>query len=820
MEAILQDLRFAVRSLGKNPGFSIVAVLTLTLGIGANSAMFSIASGFLWAPLPVERPAGLVNVFSYLKIPRIYLDFPYADFQDLRERKDVFSDAVAYYPYPFGLSENGQNERTWGEIVSGNYFTSLGVRPARGRVFAAPEGEVGAAPVAVISDDLWRRRFRADPGVVGHVLRVNGTTFTIVGVAPKAFHGVYYVGFRPDLWIPAGQYDAVVPGVAGRLTQRDGPQFRVMARLAPGVDAARAQTSVQTLMTRLAVEFPGSHQGLDARVIPELRARPEPSISGGMNLAARLFLVAVGLVLLIACANVANLLLARASGRRKEIAIRLAMGASHGRLVRQLLAESLLLAGIGALAGVAIAIWSTGGLTSLLRLPTDLPFTFEFVMNGRVLLYTAMLAALAGIAFGLAPALQAVRPDVVGALKNDAGGGRGSYRSRLRGALVVGQIALSCILLITAGLALRTLGRLRDVDVGFATRGRLLLSVTPELQRYERSRGEAFYRELVARVTDLPGVRSVSLAQYVPLDFSSDGGRLFLEGQENPGKGQRPRTTGWTHVMPGFFDVMGSPVKAGRDFTLQDDSAAPGVVIVNASFARIYWAGTDPIGKRLRLERPDAPALTVVGVVRDWKYNNLTERGEPHLFAPIAQRYQGSATLVVEATGDPRALAPAVGRVVVALDPEMPLGSARTFGDLMSGRALLLPKIAASLAGAFGALALVLAVVGLYGLIAYGVSRRAREIGIRVALGARRGVVVRMVLRGGLAQAGLGVGIGLVLAFGATRALSSLLFGVDAADPLTFAAVAVLLLAVAAIASWIPARRAARVDPMVALKAD
>ncbi len=821
MDALLQDLRYALRALKRSPGFAAVVVLTLALGIGANSAMFSVAYGFLWEPRPVAHPEELVTVFRYNPRSRDYNSLSYPDYRDVRAQTAAFADAIAYIPYPFALSGDGRNERTYGEIVSGNYFAMLGVRPAAGRFFGEAEGGRGAASVAVISDALWRRRYHEDVGVVGRPLKINGVSFTIVGVAPRKFEGVYYVGFQPDLWIPAGQFDAVVPGVPGSLDDRDGQGFRVMGRLAPGVRPQQAQLIIGALMARLGREYPVTHAGLEARVLTEREARPEPGIADGFTLAARLFLGAVALVLLIACFNVANLLLARATSRRKEIAVRLALGASRARLIRQLLVESLLLAGIGGALGVGLGAWAGSGLGVMLRLPTDFPFAFDFPVDGPVLAYSAAVALAAGVVFGLAPALQAVRPELVGALKNDAMTVGGFHRSRLRSALVVGQIAVACVLLVLSGLAVRTLGRLREVDPGFDTRGALLVNVAPDLQRYDRARGIAFYRQLVARVRELPGVRQASLAEYVPLDFSSNGGRIFVEGHEATGtdaRGQESAT--WSQVTPGFFATMGSPPERGREFTERDDSAAPRVVIVNETLARLYWPGQDAIGRRLRLESPDSAPYTVIGVVHDWKYNNLMEPRRPCLFVPLEQKYEGYATLVVRVSGNPRALAPAVSRVVGTLDPDMPLSGVRTFADLMSGRALILPRFGATLAGGFGVLALLLAVVGLYGVVAFGVGQRVREIGIRVALGAGRGSVVAMIMRGGLVQAGAGVGIGVVLALVATRAARSLLFGVGATDLLTFAGVALLLTAVAAVASWIPARRAARTDPMVALRSE
>jgi len=816
MTSLASDLRYALRSLRKNPGFALAAIVTLALGIGANGTMFSIVRGFLWTPLPVRAPGELAVVFTGQDD-----DWSFADLRDIRALPGIFADAIAYYPVQLALSSDGQNEKVYGEMVSANYFSMLGVTLPAGRGFRAGEaGGESPDPEVVLSWEEWRSRFHEDPGAIGRTLEVNGQPLTVVGVAPQGFHGTYYVGFQPAVWVPAGLFAQLTGTPAGRLDERGAVTGRVMGRLRPGVTVAQAQAAMTTLAERLGTDYPTVYAGVGAHVYAERDARPEPMEAAGFRTAGALFLAVVAIVLLIACANVANLLLARATGRRREIAVRLAVGASRWRLVRQLLAESALLAFLGGLAGIGVALWAGDAVASLLRLPTDVPFVFHFGVDPHVLGYMACMAAASGLVFGLVPALQAVNPSLAGELRGDASSARGPHRSRLRSALVIGQVAASCVLLVTAGLAVRTLGALRRVDPGFQIDRALLVGVTPDLQRYDRARGQVFYRTLLQRVRALPGVQAAALVQYVPMDFSSNGGPVFPEGYENVGRAHDVESSYWSLVSPGFFEAIDIPLVSGRDFTAQDDSAAPGVVIVNEAFAHRYWPGRPALGQRVRVRSADATPLTVIGVARDAKERSLAETPQPKVYLPLSQDYDGQATLLVRSAGAPAAVLPAVRGVITGLEPRMPVKDVRTMHELLAGRALLLPRFAASLAGGFGILALVLAVVGLYGVVSYTVGQRVKEIGIRVALGADRRRVARMVVGGGLRQASLGVAIGLALALAATRLLHGLLFGVGTADALTFGAVAVGLTGVALAASWIPARRAARVDPMVALRSE
>jgi predicted permease len=819
MATLIQDLRYAIRTLRKAPGFTAVAAATLALGIAVNAAMFSILDAVLWRPLPVREPDRLAVLFARNRASGGFFDFSYADYQDFKAAGDVFAGLIAYEPVALSLSQEGRNERLWGEVVSGNYLDVLGVSPALGRGFHPDEdGTAGARPVALVSHSLWTKRFHADPGLVGRPLRLNGRDFTIVGVTPPEFHSVYYVGFRPDIWLPAAMYDAAVPSSAGKLLERGATSFRIMARLAPGVPLEQARARVATIARRIEEESSRTNAGLEAALLPEKETRPEPGEDArNLSFAGVVFLAAVGLVLLIASANVANLLLARATARQREIAVRLAIGASRDRIVRQLLTESLLLAVLGGGLGMALAGWATSWFSASWHLPTDLPFALDFGLDGRALAFTAAVSLATAVVFGLAPALQASHPGIASALKADSLTPGGEKRSRVRDALVVGQVATSCLLLVCAGLALRSLGRMKTVDPGFDTRNGLLATVTPSLLGYDEARGQAFYRQLLARVTSLPGVRAASLGHFVPLEFSANGGNIYVEGRETR-PGQPPDSTFWSVVAPRYFETMGTRVLEGREFTPADDAAAPRVAVVNEAFAKRYWPGRSPLGTTLRAEGPDAPPLTVVGLVATVKERMLGEAPEPYLYRPIAQSYPSGATLVVRGEGDATALLPAIRGALRALDPEVPFSDVKTLEQLVEGRALASTRFGTGLSGIFGLLALGIAMVGLYGVLSYAVSRRVREIGIRMALGASRGEVLRLVVGQGMRLAAAGVGLGTAAAVAVARFLSSLFFGIGTADAAVFAVVVAALAGVAFLASYVPARRATRVDPLAALR--
>jgi predicted permease len=819
MGTLIQDVRYALRTLGKAPGFTAVAAVTLALGIAVNAAMFSIFNAVLWRPLPVRDPGTLAVLYAKNRATGVFSDFSYADYLDFKDAGDVFDGLIAYQPVNLSLSEGGKNEALWGEIVTGNYFDLLGVVPALGRTFHPDEDEtMGARPVIVVSHGLWTKRFNADPALVGKVLRLNGRDFTVVGITPPDFHSVYYVGFRPDVWIPTAMWDAAFPSAAGKLRQRGATSSRIMARLKPGVPLEQARARVATIGRRIEDAWPKTNAGLEAVLFPEIETRPEPGEDArDLSFAGVVFLGAVGLVLLIACANVANLLLARATARHREIAVRVAIGASRERIVRQLLTESLILATLGGGLGIALAGWATNVFSASWHLPTDIPFAFDFGLDGRALAFTATISLLTAVVFGLFPALQASQPGIASALKAESLTPQGEKRSRLRDALVVGQVATSCLLLICAGLALRSLGRMQKVDPGFDTRNGLLVTVTPSLLGYDEARGQVFYRRLLDSVSSLPGVTAASLAHYVPLEFSAGAGNVYVDGREvRPG--QPADETYWSTVAPRYFETMGTRLLEGREFTPADDASALPVVVVNDAFAKRYWPGEDPLGRTLRTVTPDAPAATVVGVVATAKERTLTEAPEPHLYRPLAQNYPSAATLVVRSNGDARSLLPAVRDAVRALDPEIGLTDVKTLEQLVEGRALAGTRFGTGLAAVFGVLGLGIAMVGLYGVLSYAVSRRVREIGIRMALGASRAGVLRLVVGQGMRLAAIGMVLGTIGAVAAARLLSSILYGVGGADVGIVAVVLAALAGVAALASYVPARRATRIDPITALR--
>ena len=819
MEDFLKDLRYALRMLLKSPGFTLIAVLALGLGIGANTAIFSVFNGMLWRPLPVKDPQQLVVVVSKSRNVEFPLNLSYPDFQDYRRLKAVFSDLIAYTSNSVNLGVAGNPERAWAELVSGNYFSMLGLEAVRGRTFAPDEGWVpGKDPIMVLSYKFWQRRFGGDPSVIGQTVQVNQRAFTIIGVAPESYHGAYYF-LEPDFYIPLTTLGLLDPTQSDDLNKRSAAFLRVLGRLQPGVTPLQAMAAAEPLDHRLEQEFPDFHKGLSLLVVPELKARPEPGlVAGFMSTTALIFMLLVGLVLLIACANVANLILARANARRKEFATRTALGASRGRMIRQLLTESVLLSAFGGILGLLIARWAALALMSI-HLPTDIPIRlFDLQMDWRIFAFTFLAAIFTGLIAGLVPAFQSSRADIADTLKaGGRSGGASAGHYVFRNGLVVSQVAVSLLLLACAGFFIRSLENSSHVDMGFRVDHTLMMSVDLGLQRYTEDRGQQFYKQLAERVRSLPGVRDATFAAYIPMGYDNSLVNIFPEGQAIDDKTKTE--TAWDdEVQPSYFRTLGTPVIEGREFTEADSATSQKVAIIDEAFAKKIWPGQDPIGKNFRIKK-DGPPIQVVGLTRTGKYLFLYETPQPYVYFPMAQRYESAATLFVHTEGGPEQILPAVRGQIRQLDAGLPVYSVNTMAAHVEyGKPLLPARLGAMLVGAFGLLGLVLASVGVYGVVSYSVSQRTQEIGIRTALGAQRSHVLGMVLKQGMSMALVGIGIGIVLSFLLFRGLASMLYGVKSTDLVTLSAVSAMLLAVAFVASYVPALRATRVDPVVALR--
>jgi putative ABC transport system permease protein len=819
METFWKDLRYAFRMLLRSPGFTFVAVLALALGIGANTAIFSVFNGVLWRPLPVKDPQQLVILAC--KTPSF--DFPlnvsYPDFQDYRQLKTVFSDLIAYTPSPVNFGSEGRPERAWTEMVSGNYFSMLGIEAVRGRTFAPDEGWVpGKDPLVVLSYKFWQKRFGGDATIIGHTVQVNNQAFTIIGVAPEKFRGAYYF-LEPDFYIPLTAMRFLDPNQEDDLNKRGASYLRVLGRIQPGVTPAQAMAAAEPLDHRLAQEFPDAHKGMSLLVIPELKARPEPGlVAGFMSTAALVFMLLVGLVLLIACANVANLILARANGRRKEFATRTALGATRGRMIRQMLTETVLLSAFGGILGLIFARWAALALMSV-HIPSDVPLRlFDLRMDWRIFLFTFLAALLTGMIAGLIPSLQASRADLADTLKaGGRSGGASTGHHRFRNALVVAQVAVSLLLLACAGFFIRSLQNSAHVDMGFRVDHTLLMSMNVGLQGYKEERGQQFFKQLTERVRSLPGVRDAAIATYIPMGDENSLDNIYPEGQPTDDK-SKTETTFDDSVQPDYFRTAGTPVIEGREFTEADNGTAPHVAIINETFAKEIWPGEDPIGKVFRIKK-DGPPIQVVGLTRTGKYLFLYEKPQLYAYFPMAQSYNSGVNLFVYTQDDPQRLVTAIREQIRQLDAGLPVFNVTTMDvQVQYGKALFPARLGVMFVGTFGVLGLVLASVGVYGVVSYSVSQRTQEIGIRTALGAQRSNVLGMILKQGMTMSLIGTAVGIVLSFLLFRGLGSMLYGVKSTDFLTLGTVSALLLFVAFVASYVPALRATRVDPVVALR--
>jgi predicted permease len=804
MDSLLQDLRYSVRQLARSRGFTIIAVLSLALGIGANSTIFSVANAFLIAPVHAKDPGSLVRIYRNHHSPLNYREYAF-----LRDKNTVFSHFIAERMTTVGMSGAGDSEKRIASMVNGEYFNALGLVPAAGRLFRVEGDRVEQSEqVAVLSHRFWSRRFASDPGIVGQTIRLNNQPFTVIGVGPEGFESSVFP-WNPDVFIPFTESRSLL----NTPLDQWGGSLYMTARLKPGVSRAQAETELKSLNAALLASDP------DINPNKTLRLDHVRGINAEMRLpvtaAATLLMTVVGLVLLIACANIANLLLARATTRRREISIRLAIGAGRWRLVRQLLTESVLLALIGGAIGLLITAW-TVDLVKVFLSP-DLPIALDLSPDRRVLAFTIALSLLTGVLFGLVPALRATSPDIVSAIKDEASA-RGYRRSRLRNTLVIGQVTLCMVLLIGASLFVRSLSKARQIDPGFDPSNIAVLPIDLGLQQYSEERGREYFRRLVENVEALPGVKRATLAELVPLAFSNQEVSLWTEGEAPRAPNQRVSTY-FNRVGPGYFEMLRMPIVRGREFTAADVAGSTSVTVINEEFARRFWPGQNPIGKRLSWSGPEGPFFEVVGVARNAKYNTLGEAVPAFQYVPSGQQYQPEMFLHVETTGNPRSSLIAIRNAALAIDPSLPIGPAKTMSQEM--QASLIPAQAgASVLGTFGLLALLLGAVGIYGVTSYVVAQRTRELGIRTALGAQRRDLLRMVIRESMTLVTIGLSIGLLAALGLGRLLSSLLYGISSADPVTFGLTPLILASIALMACWVPARRATRVDPMVALRSE
>jgi predicted permease len=809
MATLLQDLRYGFRLLTKNPSFTLLIVLTLGLGIGVNSVIFSFVNALLFRPPAVQVSSHLLELWQRNpKAPGLeeYVPLTYPDYVYYRDHNQVFDGLLAFdgEMRPVSWSRAGEGQMVQGQLVSGNFFSVLGLTPTLGRFFLPDVDQLpGGPPVVVLSRSFWKRQFADDPAVVGKTLVLNGTTFIVAGVAPASFTGIV-IGNEPDFWAPLSTTIQLTRDKSF-LTSDGSFWLFGIGRLKPGVSPSQAQANLKVLSISIQQSHPKNHKDLEAATF-RVNLVPEP-FRGYVAAFTGLLMVVVGLVLLIACANAANLLLAQATGRRREMAIRAALGAGRFRLLRQMLIESSIVALLGGSVAILLTKWATPALLALK--PPSLPIRLEVHLDWRVLGFTFATSIATAILFGIAPALRTSRTDASLALKEEGFIG-GLRSSRLRGALVVAQIAVCLVLLISACLCLRSLVNAKSLDPGFDTRHVALAVLDPGSLGYSEAKGKIYYQQLLTRVEALPGVTLASLASHLPLTTGNWTQEISIEGHKtSPGEElDVPLMT----VGAKFFATMGIAIERGREFTEEDTTVSPRSVIVNAAMAARFWPGQDPIGRHFKVIDE---TVEIIGIAKNGKYRTLGEDAQPFMYLPIG--YRSHATLVVRAAGDPRSLLPALRQELQSLDPNVVPFDLETIQQYMA-LPLFPARSTALLLGAFGLLALVLAIAGLYGVMSYAVSQRTREMGVRMALGAANRDLLKLVVGHGLRLTLLGLACGLLGAFALTRVLASFLYGIRPTDPATFVAMPVLLALVTLLASYIPARRATKVEPMVALR--
>jgi predicted permease len=823
---MFQDIRFGFRMLFKAPAFTLVAVLALGLGIGVNTSILSAVNGFVLRPLPVEKPEELRTIHWGKKSDAsVWGKFSYLNYQDVRDGNTSFSGLSAWLNTSAGISSTPKGnagpedrpELAWGELVSSNYFDVMGVKPALGRTFLPEEGRTeGDAPIVVISHFLWQKRFSGDPAIIGKTVFMNGNAFSVVGVMPESFTGsTFYL--RVNFWAPLTMSRSFGQK-KDWMAERGLDRVNLFGRLKPGVSVQTAEADLNRLSADLATRFPRENESTKMQLTTEVEGRYDEEtklIAYGGWLAVCIS----GLVLLLACANVANLMLARATTRAREIGIRVAIGAGRGRIIRQLLVESVLLAFVGGGLGWLFAYFGADVIKATIP-PVPYPLNLDFKPDLTVLKWMFGISFCTGVLFGLAPAILASRANLVSVIKGMSGGAT-HHRTGISpsGLLVVAQVAISIVVLVCAGLFVRSLGNVRNTDPGFKTDHLVTMMLDLDLAAYDRAASTRFFREVQRRVETQPGVRSTALASELPLMVSrASRGPVVKEGESDPPPNQGLKVE-CSFVTPRYFETLQTQLLVGREFTERDDETTPPVVIVNQEFARRFFGDErNAVGKRFRFQQ-GTPLMEIVAVAKTGKYGTLYEDPTPYLFLPVAQYPRSDMTLMVSVTSAD-AIGPVIENVrreINRIDPRLPV-----YGVLMAEDNLSLaywgPRVAAGMATTFGLLGLLLATMGLYSVMTYAVTQRTREIGIRMAIGANLGNVLGLIIRQGMRMVAIGLGVGLIVAFGLTRVLSSLLLGVGASDPLTFGGVAALLIGIALLACWLPARRATKVDPMVALR--
>jgi predicted permease len=819
IETLFQDLSYGVRMLKKSPSLTAIIVITLALGIGVNTAIFSVLNGWLFRPLPVQAPEQIdVLAFSQQQDGS---NFSYADLLDFRNQSDAFSDLFAYGLSVAGLSANGRPREFAYSSVTGNYFSALGVKPALGRFFLPGEGETPGSPLLVVlGNSYWQKNFSSDTGAVGKQVLVNGQPATIIGVTSKEFHGTFFA-FDMDGYLSLNSM-AMDKESSQFWTDRRDRRMIVLGRLRPHLSISQAATSSAVIAQRLAAQYPSTNKDVTIRVIPERLARPAVIVSSFVPLIAGLFFILAGLVLLLACMNVANILLARSAARQREMAIRSALGASRGRLIRQMLAESLLLALLGGIAGMFFGKWAisvSGSALHSVTTTSNFAYRMDCSLDWRVFSYTLAAAILTGVLIGLLSAFRASRADVNEVLQGGGGRGNSSVRSssRIRSALAVVQVAGSLVLLIVAGLFVRSLRHTEQMYLGFEPDHLLNVMLDPHQIGYDETRAKTFYRELEDRAHALSGVQSTSLSFAVPLGIPGHVGFISVEGHPLV-PGSQPAQTSFNSVDPAYFATMRIPILRGRTFVKSDNEAAPQVAIVNQTMAKKLWPGEDPLGKRFSWTNASGPYVEVVGVAQDGQYFFLTPDSQPYFYLPLAQHFSSRLSLQIRSSIPPESLLLGVQEQVRALAPDLPIIDISTMQQTVRGLGgLFIFRLAAALAAALGFLGLALAVIGVYGIVSFGMIQRTREMGVRVALGAGRNNIMRLALGTGFRLIYTGVILGVVFAWALSRAMTKLLIGVSGTDPATYAGAAVVISGVALLACWIPARRATHVDPLVAL---